>query len=688
MAYQTIPIPIATGGLNKDLQPTQLQNQSPNMINMIVENWGVRKRLGYTLAGDNLPIPGIGMELIQYIDAVGVTHQIACTSTCIFKFDDSASGVAGDFGQWLNICDPTVIEDCEDSSDWTADESTVATEATIKKVGTNSLKMTVDADVADGALLAYVDFSAVDITSDNMITYWVRCNSALSAGSLEVVLSEAANGAKSGTHVVTSNPLAMTADTWYNFNISLTPTAMNAIVSVGVYSNHATELDAKIVYLDDIKVTAGFTGDTGNRWSHTIATDTSEFSDNSGTALILSNNVDLPQQFEGGDNTGTIEALDISDFIGLTIIKEVIEFWNHFFGINYNSNIRNVAYTDLGDIVDWTTGTSGANALTDTRGKLLRAKKLGSDMIIYSEGSITTCRYYGGNILFLFPTLVYETGLFAEKTLWDFVNVHYLLGTDKKIYGYYGGQQLLPIGQAIEDVLFGEINIANKQNTIVGLDTQQHKLYVSYPGSGDTYAKKSYVYNYKQIPPTWEYHEFAHSVRDMSILTNLSGWYADGPELAGTYADTYTLYADASFTQSGHPTTIFLTDDGYIFKLNESGNKDYDKDISCIYETHDLTIDGGEHRFRTVWVSFSLMSTVVNSTYTIAYSINGGDSNPTWTTIEENASISSGAANSWMTHRHPFDIDARQIRFRITQTSDTDLQIRASHIELEILGTR
>ncbi len=685
MAYQTIPIPIATNGLNKDLQPTQIPSASPNMINMIVERWGVRKRLGYTIGGTNLPLPGIGMELIQYLDAVGGIHQIALTSTCGFQYDS-------DSDQWLNICAPTVIEDCED--DWVsgAGSDTAAAQSTTKKVGSNALKIEVVADASDGDILCYEDLVTTDITSHNMITFWLRATAAISAGSIEIVLTEAELGAKTGTittdYIEITNPLAMLANTWYNFNVALTDarvtTTLNVIESIAVYCNHDTELDGVDIFLDDVKVTTGFTGGASNRWSHTLATDTSYFSNNSGSALIIGNNVDTFRYFEG-DAGDTLAVLDVSDFSGLTIAKEIIEFWNHFFVINYNSNVRNVAFTDLGDIVDWTNGTSGANALTDTRGKLLRARKLGSDMIIYSENSITTCRYLGGILLFAFPTLVYETGLFAEKALWDFVNVHYILGTDQKIYGYYGGQQFIHIGIAIENTLFSEINVTNKHNITFGIDSPKHKLYIFYPGSGDTYSSKAYAYNYKQSPQTWEYHEFAHTVRDMSIFTTLTGWYADGSELAGTYADTFTLYANASFTQSGHPVSIILTDDGYIFKLDEAGNKDFDMDIPCTYETMDITADGEEHYFRIAWVSFNLMSTVVNSTYILSYSI---DSGKNWVIIEENASISDGALNTWQQHRHPIDVNNRRIRFRLTQISSTDLQIRAGHMKIEILEDR
>ena len=45
--YETVPIQIAINGLNKDLQPTQIPSASPNMKNMYVMPWGVKKRLGY-----------------------------------------------------------------------------------------------------------------------------------------------------------------------------------------------------------------------------------------------------------------------------------------------------------------------------------------------------------------------------------------------------------------------------------------------------------------------------------------------------------------------------------------------------------------------------------------------------------------------------------------------------------------
>ncbi len=691
--YQTVRVPIATSGLNKDLQPTQIPASSPNIVNMLVENWGVRKRLGYATLGINLPLPGIGMELIQYIDAVGEIHQIALTTTAAYKYDS-------DSNQWLNIGDTTVIEDCED--DWVNDNvNTCAAQSSIKKIGTNAILVSITSDIAVGDLLCHEGMSAIDITDEGILTLWIRSNKAISKDSLEIVLSETAAGSdpktgSDGTNYITlTNPLAMIADTWYSMNIPLTgsdvPTNMNAIIQIALYSNHATELDGDVtetkIYLDDIKVTTGFTGSASNRWSHTVTHDGNEFTNNGGTALVISNNVDKPYYYEG-QASGTFELLDVSDFTSFGYTKEVIEFKNHFFALNYNNgstHVRSLAFTDLADIDNWTSGNSGSTTLTDSKGKLLRAKKLGSDMIIYSENTITTCKYLGGTVLFTFPTLVYETGLLSEKGLWDFVNVHYFIGTDQKLYGYAGGQQLIPIGAAIEDSFFSELNVANKENALLGIDTARHKLHFMFPSSGDTYANKDYVYNYKQNPPTWEYYEFNDTIRDFSVFSNKVGWFADGIELAGTYADELSLYADASFTQNQHHVAVMLSHDGYIFKLDEATGLDNVTTIPCIYETMDLTADAEEHYFRTAWISFNLMSTIISSTYDLHYSTDGGLN---WMLIVQDSSISNGVINKWKQHRHPVDVSERKIRFRLTQDSNKDLQIRSGNIKFIVQTDR
>ena len=82
----TIPIPIARGGINKDIEPTSLEGvYTPYMLNMIIEPRRIRKRLGYAKLGTNLPLTGSGIKLLEYIDARGVIHTLAITTTHAYE---------------------------------------------------------------------------------------------------------------------------------------------------------------------------------------------------------------------------------------------------------------------------------------------------------------------------------------------------------------------------------------------------------------------------------------------------------------------------------------------------------------------------------------------------------------------------------------------------------------------------
>ncbi len=86
--YEVRPLPPPVWGLNKRDEPIHLDPKfSPYLKNMVVETTMVRKRLGYSEVGTNLPLTGIGMELIRYVDARGVAHHIALTSSNAYKYN-------------------------------------------------------------------------------------------------------------------------------------------------------------------------------------------------------------------------------------------------------------------------------------------------------------------------------------------------------------------------------------------------------------------------------------------------------------------------------------------------------------------------------------------------------------------------------------------------------------------------
>ncbi|MHA2065468.1 MAG: hypothetical protein ACXABY_13930, partial [Candidatus Thorarchaeota archaeon] len=484
-----LPVPIARGGLNKDIEPTSLERiYSPYMLNMVLEARRVRKRLGYRQLGSNLPLLGTGCQLINYIDARGVSHDLAITTRHIYKYDSSSDN-------WQPITSSTDLDDCE--TGWTgAANVTLAHDTTYYIRGSKSAKMTLTAQLTDGDQMAYKDIGSVDLTSPQHthIGFWLRSDTTLAANALEVVVSESnhASGEKTGTYVECLST-ALTADTWTFVSLAKTLTDFDATISVSIYAN-ATIANGTNVWLDDIRGYTELAGDDAKRVNWTIAHDLNEFTNNGGSALILTNGVDDVVYYEA--QSGGSFATLVHGYPSFANTVEISEFWNHFMFVNFNNgsaNVRSVAWADVGDIDDFSAGTSGLSYLTDSRGKLSRAIKLGPDLVLYSDRSITTCKYHGGTIIYLFPTLVYRTGLYSHSAIVGITTEHIFLGTDQRIYSYRGGVQLVEVGKNIESSFFNELDSSKKDYIVSDYDEANDFALFCFPRSSDSYAQAAYV---------------------------------------------------------------------------------------------------------------------------------------------------------------------------------------------------
>jgi len=645
----TLPIPIARNGINKDIQPTSLQGiYTPFMKNMVLEPSRIRKRLGYTTLGSNLPLSGTGMKLYQYIDARGSTHLIAFTTTHVYEYQASTD-------IWLQITPSTDLDECE--SDWTAGANVTNSDDTTYKIrGSASQKFLTTDDLSDGDQIGYKDISSLDISAHTHVGFWIRSSIALAAEALEIVVSESnhASGEKTGTYVETLTT-ALVADTWTFVSVEKTLTSFDAVISVSIYAN-ATIADATSIYLDDIRAYTEATMADTNRWSVCEATDIDMFDANGGDAMIASNGVDDLLEYEG--DSGDVLSTLVHAYTNLANADVIEEFWNHFLVANYNDgnqNVRSIAWADIGNINEWEEGTSGATRLTDSIGEIYNVIKLGADMIIYSEHSVTTCRYRGGDIVYTMPTLIYRTGLFVPDAVWGTATVHYFLGADQKIYKYAGGAHLFEVGRPIQS-FFEEADISKKLFMLAGYDPGRDRVYFPFARTSDDYAKVAYVLNRREQYEPWEYYEFADTIRSFSIFENQNDWYCDDDDYKDLYCDEVDFYCDNSYTQSGYPITVFLSDDGYIFRLDEISGKDNDADIECEYQTQDVTVDKEEHKGRWQWFSAPMKADLAGGVVTASYSIDGGDS---WTEFADSPVT---LTKAWTTARFSYDVVSRKIR--------------------------
>jgi len=660
----TIPIPIARGGINKDIEPTSLEGVfTPFMLNMIIEPRRVRKRLGYSKLGTNLPLSGTGSKLVEYIDARGVIHTLAITTSHAYEYQT-------DDNLWLQITPSIDLDDC--NTGWTAGTNvTLAHDDTDKIRGTKSAKMTLDAERSDGDQLAYKDIDSVDVHLMTHIGFWIKSSIDLAANALEIVVSESnhASGEKTGTYVECLTT-ALVADTWKFVCLAKTLTDFNAVISCSIYAN-ATIADEAIIRLDDIRAYDEMAGDVAKSVSCALATDIIEFTSNGGLAQIISNGVDDLFYYEG--DTDDVLATLIHGYSSFVNCVAIAEFWNHFILINFNNgdqNVRSVAHADVGDIDDFSGGTSGLSYLTDSVGKLIQASKLGADLILYSTRSITTCRYHGSSIIFLYPTLIYRTGLLVAEAIVVLTNRHQFIGTDQRIYEYIGGSQLNLIGKNIEKSFFNELDSSKKAQVVCGYDEGKDRSYFVFPRAQDTYAKAAYCLNRGQLEQPWEYFEFEDDIKSIAMHENQVTLYCDSAQMAGIYCDEGAFHCDASLGESSYPLMISLSSDGYVFQHDEALGKDDDADIECEYQTQDITVDKEEHFGRWEWFTFAAKSILAGGTVSVFYS---DDEGVTWTEFD-NSPVT--LTTAWTVSRLPLDHVSRKIRYRFHQDSSSDLQVR------------
>ncbi len=107
--YEVRPLGAPVWGLNKRDESIHLDpRHTPSMSNMIVEQTRVRKNLGYTAVGSNLPLSGIGMDILRYYDSRGNVHHIVLTTTKAYLYDTSAetwSNITPDGGDFTGDAD-------------------------------------------------------------------------------------------------------------------------------------------------------------------------------------------------------------------------------------------------------------------------------------------------------------------------------------------------------------------------------------------------------------------------------------------------------------------------------------------------------------------------------------------------------------------------------------------------------
>jgi len=674
-------VPIAKQGLNEYDNPASLKGlYSPYMKNMLIEGKTLRKFRGYRRFKEgsdivrNLKVlnsPEIGQRILQYNDAVGNNHLIAVTDTNIFKWIDQ-----GENFSWSCISRGLSVDSCD--TDWTKvhasfsltggggveydkdtlqyDDSDTLYNGSVEQVsGEGLFGVNCDTSAADTNIIAYNNFSSIDLTAHTHVSGWIRRGSQKLTNSPTLVISEAANGAKTGDYVEVTIPDPDRIDTWRFFSVEVDLSNLNAAVSIGVYNDNLTA--DEWFYLDEIRVTTPLVSNfpTYNFVRGTIATDTNMFTNNGGDALIVTNNVMNLSYFEGhlGDYFKELN----ENLPGFTNCVDIIEFWNYFMLLNYKVSdtqyVKGIQHSGAGNIDDFATDSSGSYFLFDSKGDILRVFKVNYSLTIFSEDSITFGNYLGSITKFQFPTATFNLGLIHPNAACVVKNTIFFIGSDRIIYALPIGQQPIEIGRNIVNLSEKFLDIDKYRTSFVTYFSKLNR--VLFCTENDSLQTEIYSYNLNESPPAWEYFVFNHQIVDIRNIKIPNKKYP------------FVTSREMVFLALSYDCKLYSLDESY----NDSGSSEMDNtNSSCEYQTEDLSINDEFEFARWQEFTFTAKSSIASASVIVEYSIDNGS---TWKAVDESPIYLEN--NEWKTYLVHFDVVSRVIRLRFTQTAK-DLQIK------------
>jgi hypothetical protein len=663
---QTKRVPIALGGINKELDPARMKGMyTPYMKNMMIEHGRLRKFRGYELlltpannANNLQALEGSeeGAGIVSYIDAQGMVHLIALTTLHAFTYS------IGSESSWY-CATPGIELTLELSSignQWTDSHANLVLDDELGGIlsitGTTS---------ADSDKIGYDNFTSVDLTGYTHITGWIwRGTAAALSADLKLVISESADGAKAGDYVEVDIPDPGVQGQWRFFSVAVDLSSMNAAVSAAIWNNNIAWSSQNIEILN-IRAVVPFSGDAEDKFNDAIATDTSEFSNNGGSALVLTNNKDDVVYYEGS-NSGvpfypddTFQTL-VHTFPTFIRCRDIVEFWNHLMFISYTltgpvTHAKSIAHSAAGDVDDHASSSSGTYTLFDSVGEMLRVFKIGGSLVIFSSKSITVGDYFGSITKFTFPTINTDLGLFGERAVCRVGDILFFVGSDRRFYYYTVGTKPTEIGRAVSEDFMD--NITSEPNDIlVGyISTSRRVLFV------DSSSGKAYAYNLNTKEFPWEYLEWINN--PIAFTEWPAGSYFQG------YLDTPFIDENCKVFTVTEPDTSSGTNGHYQMggkaSVNTAGT-----DITCEYQTEDITLNDEYEYCRWQEFTFTAKSALASASVIVEYSIDNGT---TWVSTHPTTIYLEN--NKWKTYKVTFDVVSRKIRMRFTQTAK-DLQIK------------
>ena len=222
--------------------------------------------------------------------------------------------------------------------------------------------------------------------------------------------------------------------------------------------------------------------------------------------LVYTNGVDVPQAYAPTDPANKFS--DLANWPATVRVNTILPFGNFLVGFGYNQATKSefdsqtVFWSDVADpgtLPTWDVtdpaSKAGTFALSQTKGAILGASLMGSDMIIYKEDSIWAMRYIGGTYVFSFEKRLENYGLISPKAFVSLGKEHFCVDSGK-IYTHNGvTAQEIGVG-VVKNSFFADINKDAKGNIFCLHEEAKNRIWIFYPSKNSFYCNKALIWNY------------------------------------------------------------------------------------------------------------------------------------------------------------------------------------------------
>jgi len=662
-------------GLDSSSPSTALDPRfSPSCKNVFFEQGVVKKRLGYVGfgAGDLLSTvtehPIIG--LVQHEDTDGDLHLLAITTREFYRYDSGSD-------EWVCISDVLTLSKCEGKTGWTDPGDNITLhdedEETIVKLGDMNFKIAVWADFETGAL-AYVNEHAapLDLTDAVAISFWFRSSIALGVGNVQYVITESETFEKAPEEgfAVFDIP-ACDANTWYYLTLTPNAEGESTFANLNAVENHgfwgAVDKGECFLYVYNISAKSSrWTGDKDDAFTSARLWSGANLDV---TETFMSNGKDIPVLWNSSDAYVTeFKVLDVD----VDYVKCVATFMEMAIAANFSVdsvyNSHGFAWSDIGDITNWTTGDSGDADLTDLDGEIVRLEPLGDRLVIYSTNSIMTCAYTGSEAVFAFDLRIHDSHLISGKSVVNLGPYHIFASTNN-FFLFDGTRGIREIGRPIEKEYISDLDPTYASRSFAYHDVPRRRVYFFYPhlGSGGKITK-AFVLDYDLTSVSnWVWSKYSMS-KDILCMAGFQGYSAllswdNLAEGEGTPWETWDGPWLHPSEKEGFLTLIIGSTEGDVFLHDETERNDDGGVIESFFETKDFTVPQSYKSSYGRWMECEME--LKGDSVEVFYSTDGGAG---FVNIMSSDDI---LKDKWRYIKYQFDVHAKQLRIKVQNNSTT-----------------